>query len=81
MGKDVRTDRGAEDHQSHQGERHHQGDRRQLAHRRAEIDDGVDAIARAMLAELTGWPDMGPFVRGLCAAPDAAQPLREGASQ
>ncbi|MGB8945057.1 MAG: hypothetical protein WCD21_33220, partial [Streptomyces sp.] len=51
MGKGVRTDRGAEGHQSHLGDRSHQD------HRRAEIDDGVDAIARAMLAELTGWPD------------------------
>ncbi|MGW0905812.1 hypothetical protein [Streptomyces sp. NPDC002853] len=48
-------------------------------HRRAEIEIGVDAIARAMLAELTGWPDLDPFVRGLCEAPEAGQPLREGA--
>ncbi|MFD4479350.1 MULTISPECIES: hypothetical protein [unclassified Streptomyces] len=81
MGKGVRTDRGAEGHQSHQSHQSHLGDRSHQDHRRAEIDDGVDAIARAMLAELTGWPDMGPFVRGLCAAPDAGQQLREGASQ
>ncbi|MGW7065600.1 hypothetical protein ACWGII_11120 [Streptomyces sp. NPDC054855] len=50
-------------------------------HRRAEIEVGVDAIARAMLAELTGWPDLDPFVRGLCEAPEAGQPLPEGASR
>ncbi|MEV0524333.1 hypothetical protein AB0I66_13000 [Streptomyces sp. NPDC050439] len=55
--------------------------RRERDRRRAEIEVGVDAIARAMLAELTGWPDLDPFVRRLCAAPGAGQPLREGASR
>ncbi|MEV6751693.1 hypothetical protein [Streptomyces sp. NPDC051214] len=61
------------------GAEHGRDHRRAL--RRAEIEVGVDAIARAMLAELTGWPDLDPFVRGLCAAPEAGQPLREGASR